>query len=480
MRWLEDFLRHDPLTSLTCVVFVTHDRVFAENVANSVVELDRGRLYEHRNQSSSDGSLIEAYLNGKAKRLADDASATVAARSRLRKELAWLRRGAKARQTKSVARLERLEALRGAASRDNAPRKALFEQTAPPMLAAETKLMPIATLEDLKIDGIFEAFDLELGPTDRVGVVGANGCGKSSLVEAVVQHATSTEQLCAGAPNRRSQAQATGSVQLAASARVGYYSQQCDLSTDGDRTPLEFAKRVLTRQNDSDIREDLLVAASSLLQTYAFDSDDLKHAPINRLSGGERRRLQLMSLLEPRPNLLVLDEVSNDLDLDALQALERFLVNDFKGALLLVSHDRALLDATCTKLLVLLGDGFVHEFNGSMSDYLHLLDHFGGAPTRAQKRDNDSEHDLDQKARRKRNDARRRRRLNAPRLIDKLAKLIAEKEGELADLDNQMATVATDFSALAPLYEARLALQAMIDDMYREWAELETILAEPD
>lgn len=489
VRWLEKYLTKDEAASSRCVIFVTHDRSFAEATANSLVELDSGRAYEHR-VSNSSGSLVEAYIEGKAKRLADDESASASARSKLRKELIWLRRGAKARQTKSTERIARLETLREAAQSSPQKQKGLALDLRD--RAARTRGAPIAEFEDAGLSGLFQEFDFELGSTDRVGIVGQNGCGKSSLIEAVVARAKEQGQLCAGSEPERREFD-SGTARLAATAKVGYYSQLFDPATRSGtaETPLDFAMDVLMRRSKgggsddaSLLLGDRIAAAKSLLQSYAFDSDDLVNAPLSQLSGGERRRLQLMSVLDAKPNFLVMDEVSNDLDLNALQSLERFLVQDFKGALLLVSHDRALLDATCTKLLVLLGDGYVSEFAGSMSDYLAIMDQAaaeGGGDYHEDgdelEEDDDESALIDAKRQRQESNAERRRRLNAPKLIEKIASTISEREAEIAALDAEMAKVASDPAALEPLFADRGTLQSQVDEMYVEWEELESLLS---
>ncbi|KAJ8610383.1 hypothetical protein CTAYLR_003891 [Chrysophaeum taylorii] len=465
VRWLESFLRRE-LPS-TCVAFVSHDRVFSENVATSLVELDGGKTYEHKNETNG-VSLVEAYVAGKARRLANDASATAAARARLRKELAWLRRGAKARQTKSSARVRSIDDLRDDARATVASSVSLGTERRALSGGA------IASFEDFALPGLLEPFDYDLGPADRVGIVGENGVGKSSLVESLVSVAAKQNCLVAGTRPRDRPTQ--GEAWLAARARVAYYSQVVPAATEYS-SPLDVALATVSRREARP--DDRLSAALALLRRYQFEG--LEEAPLDRLSGGERRRLQLMQVLDSNPNFLVLDEPSNDLDLATLQALERFLVDDYRGALLLVSHDRALLDATCDKLIVL-ADGDVATLAGSMSDYLQLLDDLDDDAY-----DDDDDAAAARKARqlkaaeRKESDAKRRRRLNAPRLIEKLGETIADLETAIADLDERMAAVASDSAALAPLYDDRARLQAQVDDHYDQWADLEDLLgSHPD
>ncbi|EGB07368.1 hypothetical protein AURANDRAFT_1432, partial [Aureococcus anophagefferens] len=343
VRWLEDYLASEVLSSKT-VVFVSHDRTFAEAVATSLVELDGGKLYEH---STRAGGLVEAYLEGKAKRLADSQSAASAARSQLRDELAWLRRGAKARQSKSTERIARVDVLQHKAE-DRRKRTVVTIDD----LGARAG---VATVDDEDYEErLFDEFSYEIAHNDRIGVVGANGAGKSTLVKAIVAQAAregrlvgATDEDIAAAAADAARYDGDDDAIVLANIKVGYYAQTPLSEAACAATPMDFA-----------------------LDRYQFEDGAAWAAPIAKLSGGEKRRLQMMAVLDANPDVMILDEPSNDLDLGALQSLERFLSDDFKGALLLVSHDRSLLDATCDTLLVLPGDGYVSSFPGSMTEYL--------------------------------------------------------------------------------------------------------------
>jgi len=228
---------------------------------------------------------------------------------------------------------------------------------------------------------------------------------------------------------------------------------------------------------------DRAAQAKQLLRRYDFD-EALHETPVANLSGGERRRLQLMAALDVPSDLLILDEPSNDLDLETLQSLERYLLHDHAGkALLLVSHDRALLDAACDKLLVLPGDGYAADFGGSMSEYLDLLDE--ASPVLADDDDVDDESVVpgrDAKPRRGRDEAaaRRKAKHNAPREIDKLAQAIEAKEADLAEIDRELERHASDVGALQDAYARRVVVQTAVDALYDRWAELEALLETDD
>jgi len=479
VRWLEGLLASEKFASKT-VLFVSHDRRFSENVATSLVELDEGSIFSH--DPGASGDLVEAYLVGKAKRLADARSAASSARSKLRDELAWLRRGAKARQTKSVERIAKVGALQDAA-RQVDDRGALALATGEDARRSARKKRTIATWEGVGVGDLFGDFEFELAHDARLGVVGANGSGKSTLVRTLVGAAARDEKLV-GASAEEAAAYAEvfpdeGDVTLG-NVRVAYYAQTPPDTSS--RTPIDYALDVITRRPGAAVAAgDLEASAMALLKSYQFEDARAWRSPVKDLSGGERRRLSMMAALDANPDLLILDEPSNDLDLGALQALERFLADAFKGCLLLVSHDRSLLDATCRDLLVLPGDGYVSSFSGSMSEYLDLLDDdeayeddegaYGDAAASAGAADG--------KAARKDADDARRRRHNAPREIAKLEVAIEAKEAAVAALDEALGAAASDATAAADLFVEREAAQREADALYARWEELEALLTEP-
>jgi len=517
VRWLEEYLCSDTLAS-TCVVFVSHDRQFTENVAKGVVEIDQGFIYEHRREQlseadasaiedrgeSAEQSLVAAYMNGKAKRLADKASASQSQRVKLRTEMAWLQRGAKARQTKSTERITRVETLiedvkaGKAAGRGSLALGDEKDSKASTTKSGEKRKRTILTIDGLCAtapDGrlIFEDFSREFGHTDRLAVVGANGAGKSTLVRAIVAAAAAEKRLVGASVEETEELlvmharlmaeQGDSAMRLAPSMRVGYYSQNPPQTLES--SPLDAALNVLSRRDESTYSEtDRFAGAVELLKRYQFEDSAAWHAPISNLSGGERRRLQLMAVLEAKPNLLILDEPSNDLDLGALQALERFLVESHDGALLLVSHDRALIDATCDELLVLPGDGFVSTFAGSMTQYLELIDSNEAAAKSADKA-NAKADKADAKAAKggakggkkgKVSDADRKKRNNAPKQIEKLSAQIESDEAKIAAFELDFEAAASDATKAQAIFVQREALQKSIDAKYAEWNELEEMI----
>jgi ABC transport system ATP-binding/permease protein len=317
IEWLEEWLAR----FTGGLVLVTHDRHVLDRVTTRMLELDLGRGHVH------DGG-YQSYLDARAARVEQAAEAESVRRNLARAELAWLRRGAPARTRKPKARIQSATALVEA-------RPAEVERKGDLPLSFGTPRLGDQVVELHGVgDGygdraLFAGLDLALDPRERLGIVGPNGSGKSTLLDVI-----------AGRREPRA-----GTVVRGSTVQIGYYDQRgADLDP---RMRVREAVAGPTRQPDwTDAR---------LLDAFWF-SDDAQWAPIELLSGGERRRVQLLLVLAAKPNVLLLDEPTNDLDLDTLRALEDFL-DEWPGALLVVSHDRAFLERTVTDVLVLDGAG---------------------------------------------------------------------------------------------------------------------------
>ncbi len=318
IAWLEDRLAEHR----GGLVIVTHDRHFLDRVTNRILELDRGASYLHRGG-------YDSYLVARAEREEAALRAEDRRRNLARRELEWLRRGAPARTSKPRARVEAARAV--VDGRPQAPARA-----GDLPLHADTPRLGDRVVE---LHGVghrfgsgaplFEGLDLLLDPRERLGIVGPNGAGKSTLLDVLAGRLVPDE----------------GRVQLGSTARIGVYDQR--------GRELDPSLRVREALTGPDRTADWRDAA--LLEAFWFD-DDAQWAPVGTLSGGERRRLQLLCVLVERPNVLLLDEPTNDLDLDTLRQLEDFL-EDWPGALVVVSHDRAFLERTVADVLVLDGTG---------------------------------------------------------------------------------------------------------------------------
>lgn len=324
IRWLEDRLAQHK----GGLVLVTHDRHLLDRVANRVVELDRGQAYTHQGGYA-------AYLQGRADREAREAVTEHKRRQLAKKELAWLRRGAPARTSKSKARIATATALVEHKADAPARKDDLDLHVDVPRLGDKVvELHGIGHTHDGR--ELFSGLDLMIDRRERLGIVGLNGTGKSTLLDIISGRRQATE----------------GEVVLGTTVHLGYHDQ---MGVELD--PKQRVREAITGGKPKPDWQDV-----KLMESFWFD-EDAQWAPIGLLSGGERRRLQLVLTLTKKPNVLLMDEPTNDLDLDTLRALEEFL-DGWPGALLVVSHDRAFLERTVDDVLVLDGKGTAARYPG--------------------------------------------------------------------------------------------------------------------
>jgi ATP-binding cassette subfamily F protein uup len=335
----------DTLAAFTgSLLLVTHDRHVLDRVTTKVLEIDRGRAYLHEPRGVNAGSGYAAYLAARIEREENAATAEQVRRNAARRELAWLRRGAPARSTKPKARVDAAKAL--ISQRADAPARQgdLGLDLGTTRLGSKgvefdnvTFTWPGASAPTIT------AFDFVFEPGDRIGIVGANGAGKSTLLDLVAGRIQPV----------------TGTVIRGSTVKIGYYDQ---LGRDLD--PNQRVRDAVIGDKGDPSVEDL-----NLMRSFWFDGD-AQFAPIGTLSGGERRRLQLLLTLVEQPNVLLLDEPTNDLDLDTLRALEDHL-ETWPGIVIVVSHDRTFLDVTVDQVLALAGDGSVRQVRGGVAGWLH-------------------------------------------------------------------------------------------------------------
>ncbi|MDY7990796.1 ABC-F family ATP-binding cassette domain-containing protein [Paenibacillus polymyxa] len=337
VEWLEQYLQK----RRGALLMITHDRYFLDRVANVMLELDHGRLFRYE-------ANYTRFLELKAEREEREASTEQKRKNLLRNELAWIRRGAKARSTKQKARIDRYEQLR-----DQQPEA---RSGSVDMSVASTRLgKKILEIEHLSksVDSrkLIQDLSYIAVPGDRVGILGPNGSGKSTLLQMIAQHIE---------PD-------SGNVVLGPTVKLGYFTQEHQEMNESLRV-IEYIKEEAEVIRTAD---GSTITAAQMLERFLF-APSAQWTVISRLSGGEKRRLYLLRVLMSAPNVLLLDEPTNDLDIQTLSVLEDYL-DEFPGVVFIVSHDRYFLDRTVDKILAFEGDGQVRVHVGDYSEYAEWI-----------------------------------------------------------------------------------------------------------
>tara|TARA_B110000008_G_scaffold273583_1_gene308107 strand:+ start:590 stop:2485 length:1896 start_codon:yes stop_codon:yes gene_type:complete len=340
IEWLQSWLDRYP----GALVLVTHDRYVLDRVTRRMVEVDQGRARTYQGNYST-------FLQHKAEEDASEAASAAKFRGVLRRELAWLRQGPKARSTKQRARLQRIEAMREdkpSQAKGKLEMASVSRRIGKQVIEAEA----LGVTANGQPDGqrLLDDFSYSFSPEDRVGILGPNGSGKSTLLDLIAGRRQATE----------------GTLRLGDTIHIGYLDQHTDAFDQGkglDRKVIEFVEEAASRIDLGGEQ----VTASQLLERFLFPPAQ-QHSPLSKLSGGERRRLTLCRMLVQAPNVLLLDEPTNDLDVQTLSVLEDFL-EDFRGCVIVVSHDRYFLDRTVDRLFCF-DNGRLKRFEGNYSEFL--------------------------------------------------------------------------------------------------------------
>lgn len=425
VAWLEDYLKKFKGSLL----MVTHDRYFLDRVTNRIVEIDRGRLYTYQANYSR-------YLELKAEREQMEAGSERKRQSLLKKELAWMQQGPKARGTKSRFRIERFEQL-SAQGGPKAGDKLDLNSVSTRLGKKTVELQGVG--KQFGGQWFVKDFDLLLPRGARVGIVGPNGCGKSTLLKLI----TGSLQ-----PD-------TGSVVLGETVKLGYFSQECE-EMDPSLRVIDYIRGIA-----ENIRTpDGTLSASQMLEKFLFPPD-LQWNTISRLSGGERRRLFLLRVLMDAPNILLLDEPTNDLDIQTLMILEEYL-DGFEGAVVAVSHDRYFLDRVAESIYAFESGGTLRQYPGGYSDYELLR-------TRQ-----DPARETKAKAAREPREKTRRLKFSYKEQLEfeGIDGEIAALEEELAETERQIEQQASDYTKLEELLARKEELTARLDEKTERWVYL--------
>jgi ABC transport system ATP-binding/permease protein len=336
VEWLQSYLNR----FRGALLLITHDRYFLDRVTNRILEIDRGDLFTYSGNYSY-------YLEKKA--LAEDSAASTERKHQglLRRELEWLKRGPKARSTKQKARIDRARALQATEFKQGHGKVDIA--TAGRRIGK--KVIELVNVSKGYGDRtLINGFTYEFSPEDRVGIIGGNGVGKSTLMDMITGRLQ---------PD-------SGTVEIGTTIHIGYFDQHSDdLALNPEQRVIDYLKDVAELVK---IADGTVITASQMLERFLFPGNQ-QYAPINKLSGGERRRLFLLRVLMSAPNVLILDEPTNDLDVQTLAVLEDYL-EDFNGCVIVVSHDRYFLDRVVDTIFAFEPDGTLRQYPGNYSVYL--------------------------------------------------------------------------------------------------------------
>ena len=334
IEWLEDYFKKEKITLL----MVTHDRYFLERVCNEIIELDEGKLYSYKGNYSY-------YLEKRDARIAQEQVEAHKTKLHFKKELDWMRRQPKARTTKSKSRIEDFKIIKEKAQQRRNDHEVQLEINMERLGSKMIEMHKVSKSFEDKV--ILDAYDYTFQRNDRIGIIGKNGTGKSTFLNLI------TEGI---APD-------TGKIVLGETVKFGYYTQKGIEVKEGQKVIeviREFGDFIPLKKGQK-------ISAQQLLERFLFDRKK-QYDFVEKLSGGERKRLYLCTVLIQNPNFLILDEPTNDLDILTLNVLESFLL-DFPGCLIVVSHDRYFMDKIVDHLFVFQGKGRIDHFPGNYSDY---------------------------------------------------------------------------------------------------------------
>lgn len=457
-EWLEEVLKKRK----NAVIMVTHDRYFLDSVAGRIIEIDRGKIYSHETNYSG-------YLEEKISREEMAEAAERKRQSLLRTELAWVQRGARARSTKQKARLERYEELK---NRKTESVSANVE------LSSVSNRMGRTTIELNHISKSYPGkelirdFSYIFLKNDRVGFVGRNGCGKTTLMKMI----TGAVQPDAG------------DIEIGQTIKIGYYAQECDMP-DNKRV-IDYIRDVAEIIDTTEGK----VTAARMLEKFLFSGED-QYGLVGKLSGGEKRRLNLCRVLMEAPNVLILDEPTNDLDIATLTILESYL-DTFQGIVIAVSHDRYFLDRTMKRIFAFEGDGIIRQYEGNYSDYLlrksveaEMLKEADGSGRNAGRAEKDADKEATsaktggaEGATDKKNtwDPGKRKlkfSYKEQKEYETIEQDIADMEQQIADLEASIPNYVSDFVKLQEINQKTEELKAALEEKMDRWMYLEELAA---
>lgn len=434
-EWLEEYL----IQFRGAVLMVTHDRYFLDRVVNRIVEVDNGKLYSYPGNYSEFVRLKEERQNM--------ALATERKRkSMLRTELEWLSRGARARSTKQKAHIDRIKAMQEIQDIQEEKRVSM-SSVASRMGNKTIELSDISKSYGERI--LIKDYNYIFLKNDRIGIIGPNGCGKTTLLKIINGIVRSD----------------TGTVEMGQTIRVGYFSQENEYMDDSEKV-IDYVKEV----GEYITTPEGKITASQMLENFLFDGA-MQWSRIEKLSGGEKRRLYLLRVLMSSPNVLILDEPTNDLDIQTLTILEDYL-DRFDGIIIIVSHDRYFLDRTVNRIFSFEGEGEIRQFEGGYSDYL-IRKELEAVPEekvsagKAEKADKDANKDAW-----KQHEKKIRFTYKEQKEFESIDDDIAELEGKIEKLDQEIAQNVTNSARLNDLLKEKEQAEQALDEKMDRWVYL--------
>ena len=432
VTWLEEYL----IAFKGVIIMVTHDRYFLDRVTNKILEISHGKLYGYEANYSK-------FLEMKAQREEMELASERKRQSILRMELEWAKRGCRARTTKQKARLERLEALKNGQA---------------PIRDANVELDSIGTRMGKKTiefhnvtkqygdKRLINQFNYIVLKNQRLGIIGPNGCGKTTLMKLITGRIKPDE----------------GEIVIGDTIQIGYFAQEAEDMNEHQRV-IDYIKDVAEYVPTKDGR----ITASQMLERFLFDGN-LQYTPIGKLSGGEKRRLYLCKVLMESPNVLILDEPTNDLDIPTLTILEDYL-DSFNGIIIAVSHDRYFLDNLVDRIFAFEGEGYLKQYEGGYTDYLDAKQRYAAENTTIQVETKKSSSKDDWKQNRP---TKLKFSYKEQKEYETIDEDIASLEEKIENLDAEMAANATNSAKLSELMKEKEEAEKALEEKMERWVYL--------
>ena len=441
--WLENYLK----SFRGVLLMVTHDRYFLDKVTNHIWEVEGGKVYYYDENYSG-------YLERKAEREERELASERKRQSILRSEVKWVMRGARARSTKQKARLERFEQLKAMDS----PKTAKQVEMGSVGTRLGKKTIELYDISKAYVDKVlFKHFSYIFKRFERIGFVGHNGCGKSTLMKILAD----LEQADSGA------------IEWGETIKIGYFAQECEVMDERERV-IDYIKDAAEYVRTSEG----LVSASKMLERFLFSSD-MQYTPIAKISGGERRRLYLLKVLMQSPNVLILDEPTNDLDIATLRVLEDFL-DEFAGIVITVSHDRYFLDRTVDRIAAF-ENGNIVVYEGDYTEYQEKSGRIeadsidsvdSGSGLHIKKSNERKKEGREQWLASKNKEKKLKFSYKEQKEFETIDEDIEKLEEKIAELEEQISKCATDFIKLNELMQEKEKTEAELSDKMERWVYL--------